>query len=555
MAEQDYLDILSQRFESGRISRRRFIQLLAVAAGAIPLAACGPTTATPQATTAPGAVTNPQSTAAPAAPKKGGTLKYGLSTDPPNMDPHISTGAAASTVKAMMLQGLMTVWRGGKIVPELAESYTMEGNNYVFKLRQGVKFHNGEEFTSDDVKWNIDRIKDPKVGAYFAGTMADVGTVEMPDKYTARFVMKKPNATLLAVLANMACLMTSKKHGSDPTVDLKTQPVGTGPFKWVERQPGVSVKLTRNENYWQPGLPYLDAITYIPYPDDTARVTALRTGAVDLIDYVPFKDIATIQGDNKLFTTSDSVSGYGWMAYVVDKPPFDNVKVRQGLAYALDRQAIMESAFSGRGKPMTGGLIPETFDGYNNLEGRYTFQPDKAKQLLTEAGYKNLGDLKFQMLSTSTYTVIGKPAEAAQGQLKQFGVGAELVMQEWLTFRATVTAGTYPVHVWGSAPDINDPDFLSQQLQTGKVLAPQIHFSDAQLDALFDKARGETNQDTRKALYKQIEERTLDLCPWTYLVRREQAEAGAAYVKGYEHIPAAWTAVTLRETWLDKTAS
>jgi peptide/nickel transport system substrate-binding protein len=553
MAEPNYLDRLSGQFESGKISRRTFLKWLALSAGAIPIvAACGPATVTPQATSAPGAVVNPQATAAPATPKKGGILKYGLSTDPPNMDPHVSTGAAASTVKAMMLQGLLTVWRDGKIVPELAESYTMEGDNYVFKLRQGVKFHNGEEFTSDDVKWNIQRMQDPKVGAYFTGTMKDVASVDTPDKYTVKFVMAKPNATFPAVLANMACLMTSKKHGSDPNVDLKTQPVGTGPFKWVERQPGVSVKLTRFDDYWQKGLPYLDGITYIPYPDDPARVTALRTGAVDLIDYVPFNEIGPLSADPKFFITSDSVSGYGWMAYVCDKPPFDNVKVRQALAYALDRQAIMESAFSGRGKPMTGGLIPETFDGYNNLEGRYTFQPDKAKQLLAEAGFKSPGDLKFQMLSTSTYSVIGKPAEAVQGQLKQFGINVELVMQEWLTFRATVQAATYPVHVWGSAPDIVDPDFLSQQLQTGKVFAPQFHFSDKELDALFDKARSESNKDTRKTLYKQIEERTLDLSPWTYLVRREQAEAAAKYVKGYQHIPVSWTAVTLRETWMDK---
>ncbi|MBI5878316.1 MAG: hypothetical protein HZB53_11755 [Chloroflexi bacterium] len=555
MAEGDYLSILQQRFETGKLSRRRFLQLLAVAAGAIPLAACGPSgTTAPAATTAPGAAVKPTTAAAPATPKKGGILKYGLSTDPPNYDPHFSTGAASNTIKAMVMQGLLNVYKGGKIVPELAESYTSEGNNWVFKLRQGVKFHNGEEFTSEDVKWNIERIQDAKVSAYFRGTMLDVEKVETPDKYTVKFVMKKANATFPAVLANNACMMTSMKHGTTPNVNLQTQPVGTGPFKWVERQPGVSIKLIKNENYWQKDMPYLDGITYIPYPDDTARVTALRTGAVDLIDYVPFKDLAVIESDKKLFITSDSVSGYGWMAYMYDVKPFDDVKVRQALSYALDRKAMMESAFSGRGKPMTGGLIPETFEGYNNLEGRYTFDPDKAKKLLSEAGFKSPSDLKFKMLSTVTYTVIGKPAEAAHGQLKQFGLDVELVLQEWLTFRDTVKAGTFPVHVWGSAPDIVDPDFLSQQLQTGRNFAPQIHFSDKQLDDMFDKARGETNKDARKALYKQIEERTLDLCPWTYLVRREQAEAGAAYVKGYEHIPASWTSTTLRETWLDKAA-
>jgi peptide/nickel transport system substrate-binding protein len=159
------------------------------------------------------------------------------------------------------------------------------------------------------------------------------------------------------------------------------------------------------------------------------------------------------------------------------------------------------------------------------------------------------------MLSTSTYTVIGKPAEAVQGQLKQFGINVELVLQEWLTFRDTVKAATFPVHVWGSAPDIVDPDFMSQSLETGRNFAPQIHFSDKQLDDLFDKARGESDKTARTALYKQIEERVLDLVPWTYLVRREQAEAAAAYVKGYAHIPVSWTSVTLRETWLDKTGA
>src|SRR6266536_6345396 len=235
--------------------------------------------------------------------------------------------------------------------------------------------------------------------------------------------------------------------------------MGTGPFSFVERQPGVAVNLKRNDRSFLPNLPYLDEITFQPMADDSARVTALRSGAVDFIDYVPFTQMDVIRKSSDLVFKSDKSLGFNWLGFVNDMAPVTDTKVRQAFAYGMDRAQMAEVAFSGNGSAITGGLLPEGWVGHTpDLE--YMFKPDfdKAKSLLKEAGQS---DLNIDILSTSTYSVISRPAEAAQAQLKQAGINGNLVMQAWLTFRQNVQAGTYTVNVCGSAPAFNDPDFLS----------------------------------------------------------------------------------------------
>jgi len=526
--------------EKNGISRKRFLQLAAIAGSGLALGACGGD----QQETAKAGPTGP--------PKRGGTLRIGLSTDVSEFEPHISTGAASNLIRIMVYSPLLTYDKRGELTGNLAEDFGWaDDRTYEVKLREAVQFHNGDELTPEDVVYSFQRIKDPKTAADLSERLADVEKVEAGDGNVVRFRLKQPNAVLPYLLADPSSAIVSKKWiegGAKP----KTEVMGTGPFKFVERMPGVSVKLERNDNYFVPKLPYLDGIDIQPLAEDNARVNALRSGSVDFIDYVPYTAMDIIERTSDLVLKSDKVLGFGWMGFVVDKKPVDDQKVRQAFSYGMDREKMVQTAFSGHGVPISGGIIPEGWVGHSpDLEGTYEPDYDRAKKLLREAG---LPSPSVDILSTSAYSVIARPAEAAQAELKNAGINGNLVMQEWLTFLDTVEAGTYPVHVWGSTPDFNDPDFLSDYIGSDGWFAQYIKFKDEKIDELLLEGRRTVGaREKRDEIYHDVQERMLDLAPWTLLIRREQGEAMKSYVGGYTHIPAgAWSMITLRETWLDK---
>ena len=563
---------------SRRLFLRRAVALGGAAAATAVLAACQQQAASPAPTaapakpadsakpaapapaaTAPAAPAAPAKPAAPAAaatgegtPKRGGTLRYGLSTDPSNFEPHVTTGAASGAVKLMVMSTLLTYDRQGQLVGDLVDQFGWADNTtYEVKLKPGVVFHNGSELTPDDVIFTFQRILNPTTAATNGPRLADVDKIEAGDGNVVRFRLKQPNATLPYVLADNSSTIVSKQW-IESGVDPKATMMGTGPFQFVDRQAGVAVNLKRNERYFLPHLPYLDAITFQPMADDNARVTALRSGSVDFIDYVPFTQMDVIQRSNDLVFQSDTVLGYNWLAFVHDAAPVSDLKVRQAFAYGMDRDKMVEVAFAGHGTSITGGVIPQGWVGYTpDLEGTFKPDPERAKSLLQQAGQPNLN---IDILSTSTYSVISRPAEAAQAELKQqAGINGNLVMQEWLTFRQTVQAGTYPVHVWGSAPTFNDPDFLSEYVGSNGSFAKQIRFKDEQIDKLLADGRQTVDEARRNQIYQDLQKRIVDTIPWIYLIRREQGEAMQKYVKGFTHLGAgSWSQITLRETWLDK---
>lgn len=487
-------------------------------------------------------------------PKRGGILRYGLSSEPPNFDPHVSTGTAAQTVKNQIYNGLVRYWKGFEIVPDLAESWDIsaDGTTYTFRLHQGVRFHDGSPFSAEDAAFSFARILDPKTGATLRKELELlIDKVIVVDPHTIRLQLKQPSPSLLPLLASPLVKMVSKSF-VEKGGNLNKTLMGTGPFKFAEWQPTVSLKVVRNPDYFKKGLPYLDGITFIFYPDETARVTALRTGAVDLIDYVPWKQQAAVERNPNLKLHSDKEMLFMWLTFRTDKPPFDNPKVRQAIAWAVDRQAIVRAVFFGRGEIMTGGVTPKSFPTYaSELEGTYGYDPEKAKQLLKEAGYPN--GFKTRILSTFQYDMHERTGEIVQALLKEIGIEAELDLVDWPTDVKRFNAGEFEILVMGSAPSFRDGDFLTSYFHTGSAWSNRNRFSDAQIDALLDKARVTMDEKERKALYKEVEKRVLELSPAVFLCRREQAEATQKYVEGYTHIPGIYdSSLTLEVTWLNK---
>ena len=553
-----------------RISRRALLKgltisvaassaasLMAACGGSAPLPTAGPAVATavpPTMATTP--LSKPQqeaSTPTPVLqPKKGGILRYGLSTDPPSLDPHVDTGYASQLVKGTIYSLLVRLNPKMEIIPDLAESWERpDGVTHIFHLRKNVKWHDGSPFTSADVKATFERILDPKTGAWLRGDIRAIQKIETPDDYTVKFVLSQPDAPFLAALAGSNSLIASKKL-LDRGADLKNEIIGTGPFKLAERQPGVHIKLVRNEYYYFPERIYLDGITFFPYPDDTSRTSALRTGAVDIIDYVPWKDMAAIEADKRLALHSDKEGAQMFLVMRVDKPPLDNPKVRQAINYAIDKQAVLDTVFFGRGRVLGGLGVPQWMFTYSpDRQNIYTLNPEKAKQLLAEAGYPN--GFKISLLSTSTYAMHKNTAEVVQASLRKVGIDVTLDLTEWATTVARRVKGDFELHINGAGVETADPAFLGQYYHSKGAYFSWTGFADSQVDELLDKGRATYDVEARKKIYRELEQRLLDLCTIAWICTREQAEATQAYVQNYVHMPGANRSQhKVVEVWLNK---
>ncbi|MQA04220.1 MAG: hypothetical protein GEV07_16335 [Streptosporangiales bacterium] len=484
-------------------------------------------------------------------PNRGGVLRYGLSTDTSDLEPHVSTGSASNTVKQLIYNSLLKYDDNGDIVGDLATDFGFsDPKTYEVTIHRGVKFHDGSTLTVDDVVFTIERIMDEKTAATDASQYADVTRVEAIGADKVVFHLRQPNVVLPHALASASSPIVSKAW-IEKGVDPRTQTMGTGPFRLVERVPGVSITLKRFDEYFEDGLPYLNGIQFLPMEDDYARVSALRSAVVDFIDYVPPTHLDVLTKARGVRIASDSTFGFGYVGFVLGRKPLRDIRVRQAFAYGIDRKAVLQTAFLDHGEPMTGGLLAKGMLGYDpDLADRYPYDPDRAKSLLRKAGF---GKLDIDMVTTSSYSVIDRPAQGMLPSLRGSGEDTKLVRQEWLTFRKTVEAKTFPTHAWGTAIEHSDPDALSVVLGSDSPNAQYLEFKDERIDSLLAQGRRETDEGKRADIYREVENRTLDLLPWTYTVRRVQAEAMRDYVKGYAHPrKGAWTQTALRKVWLER---
>ena len=556
------------------MNRRQFLAAVGVSAAATALAACAPAVAPSSSGGQPSQAS--QATAEPATPKHGGTLTYGLVGDPPSLDPHVQKGAADATVKNMVYSRLLTWDRNMKVVPELAESWNVVDDTTVtFKLAQGVKFHNGAELTADDVVFSFQRMQDPKIGASAAGAFEGM-TFTTSDKYTVQLKLQAPNAAIFQQLARTDALIVNKAH-VEGGADLNQVMMGTGPFTFKGREPNVSFEVTRFADYFRSPLPYLDGIKFVPYSDETAKSTAIRTGEIDFIDYVPWQQMGQIeqlaqQGQLKFYSGSKSLFMTLYMN--PSQPPFNDKRVRQAVSWAIDRNAVGKSIFFGRGKPMTGSFIPDSFLGYDaSLDGTYGYDPDKAKSLLADAGWKDEnGDgileahgvdgvddgtpLKVNFLATNLYAMHYDLAELAQAELKDLGVDGTVELVDW----PTRTKRRLDVHPWeiqadGLGQSVTDPSFMDVYYHSKRGLWPsRLHFADPDVDAQLDKALATYDEAERAKLYNEVDKKMLDACYFVYVWRREQGEAMQPYVMNFTHTFGTNSYLLLPEVWLNKSA-
>ena len=462
-----------------------------------------------------------------------GQLVFGLSSYPPNLEPWKQTGTASGTVKLLIFRGLTSFNAAGKVQGELAESFAPDGaTGWVFKLRDAV-FHDGSPVTVEDVKWTIEQMGAPRSTAYMRTQFQGVQAIETPDPKTIRIVMKEPTVTLPTWFANFNAPIIKKGTLEDP--------IGAGPFVLAGQERGVSVTLKAFDKYYKPGLPKLKGIRMVAYADESLRVAALQAGDVDIIEYVPWQSMTTIERDPalKLDTTNGPFMG---LLFNGARGPFKDARVRQAVAFAIRREDIVKAAFFGRGAVLQGIPIDpqsEFFDA--GLAKHWAYDPDKAKALLKEAGVG--GGLMCSLLSTAQYGMHKATAEVVQQHLAEVNIAVDLKLPDWPTRVALGNRGQYEFTVTGTTAESPDPDGLTPIIDS--TLSPSSSRSygikATEIHDLLAAGRAEFDPKKRKAIYDKMQEQEFAEVTLTGLAWRSQGYAMRKQVTGFKNLPGSLT--------------
>jgi len=361
-------------------------------------------------------------------PVSGGSLTIAQGVEPPGLDPTTATSAAIPrVVYGNVLEGLVRIERDGKIAPALASEYKIsrDGKEYTFLLKKGVKFHDGKPFDAEDVKFTFERLMDPKTNIPNIKYYRDIESVEAVDSHTVKFKLKNVNSMFLFNLARPDSIIINKQAADR----LKTAPVGTGPFRFVEWVRGDRVILAKFGEYHRKGLPYLDRVTFKFIGDPSAQIASLRAGDIDVIGY-------DVSPENALLLEKDPnfkvLNGYTTTEVILStnhtRKPFNDVRVRRAMAHAIDRLALIKGAMSGYGTPIGSHMDPGN-PYYIDLTATYPYHPEKAKQLLKEAGYPNGFDAVIKLPDRFAYAK--RSGEIIADMLSQVGIRLKIELTEW----------------------------------------------------------------------------------------------------------------------------
>lgn len=487
------------------------------------------------------------------------TLIYGRGGDSVALDPAIVTDGESLKIGHQVFDSLLEYKDGTTIVqPGLAESWEVspDGLIYTFKLRQGVQFHDGTDFNAESVVFNFERWADPKSSYKYEGDSFDyydsmfgseesrvIKSVKEVDANTVQFTLSKPQAPFLQNLAMTSFGIASPKAVQEKKADFKSNPVGTGPFVFKEWKRNDSITLEKNPNYWKEGQPKLAKVIVRSIPDNTARFNALQNGEIDLMDDMNPDDVKQLEGNNELARIERPSFNVAYIGFNLKKKTFNNPKVRQALNHAVNKQAIIDGLFAGQAKPAVNPM-PPTLWGYNDSIQDYTFDLEKARSLLTEAGFPNglPEPLTFYAMPVSRpYMPDGKKvAEAIQADFEKIGVKVNIQSPEWATYLDDLKGGEKDdLYMLGWNGDNGDPDnFLYTLLDKDTIPGNNRSFYvNEELHNVLVKAQTEVDQDKRIELYKQAQDIIKKDAPWIPLVHTTPVMAGKTILKGYVPSP------------------
>ena len=403
--------------------------------------------------------------------------------------------------------------------PLLATAWSNpDPNTWIFTLRQDVKFHDGSDFTAEDVVHSYKRMRDDPTSQQ-RSTFSNVDGIEAPDKYTVRLHTKEPDAALIFRLNNR--MITSKaafdKYGSGEEAD--KHPNGTGPWLFKEYVPGQRVVMEKNPNYWgTERKATFDELVVRFVKEPQAAVTGLLNGEIDVIPNVPPQLVDQVANSGRAHISAAPGTRLMFLGMNSAYKPWDNVKLRQAVNYAIDKEGVVKGILNGRASVLKTPIGPGMYAYDPNLQPQYTYDPAKAKQLLAEAGYPNGLEVELQSPS-GRYLKDKEIAEAIVNMLGQVGIRAKLVTPEWGKIWPDIQAGRSPFYLLGRGA-VQDPgEYLEQYFKTG--ITPRVNFSDPQVDADLLAASREFDPPKRIAALQKAMSRIMDQAPMVFLLQYE----------------------------------
>lgn len=472
---------------------------------------------------------------------RGGTLRaallgFGVVN---TLDPQKAALNSDFWVLSTMFNGLVKFDGSMKIVPDLAESWTNPSpTSLVFKLRKGVKFHDGNEMTSDDVKFTIDRVRSEETKSANRAKYASIDSVEAVDKYTVKVNTKVPFVPLLTFFTNTTTgsqIISRKaleKMGEDA---FAKAPVGTGAFKFKEWKPGEKVAFVAHKEYFEKGLPYLDAVDIPLIPEEPSGITAILGGQIDLASTAPFADVPKLQKDPNITVSKTPGLNFRFIALNIQKPPFDDVHFRRAVSLATDRQGIVAAALFGEGSPMWGATPPAISWAFQKKPRELcVFNLERAKAELAKSKYKAGTEASVMTWGSSWWK---RWTEIFVAQMNQnLGVKFTVEVTEPNAAFQKFRANDIQAQATGWIGRVEAEEYVPECFRTG---GPRNFnkYSNPEVDKLVDASRVEFDQAKRGDLLKKAEDLVVEDMPAIFTMNNNAHNMWTKKVKGFVPLP------------------
>ncbi|MGM0410824.1 MAG: ABC transporter substrate-binding protein [Bacillota bacterium] len=478
--------------------------------------------------------------------EKGGDLVVGLEDDPPMLDPHLSTAKVDRQVFQSLYDTVVEVNENMEIVPGLAKDWTVEedGTRYVFELRDDVYFHDGTKFDAEAVKFNFERMLDDKLASPRKSELDLITEIEVLDKYKVAVNLEKSFNPFLASLADRAGMMVSPAAVKEKGEDFANNPVGSGPFKFVDREVQDKIELEKFTDYWKEGLPHLDTVTYKPYTDENVRVVNLTNGELDMIGEVPPKDLSKLKTDSNLEVSMTSGLGFQGIWVNKGKMPLKDNDLAQALSKSIDKKAIVEVVFGESAIPADSPYPPGT-SMHNEDRETPKVDPVAAKKHLNKAGKSDGFELTLMVSPAPTAK---QTAQLIQSMASKVGIDIELEQLEFGTLLDRLTSGNYQAALLGWSGRM-DPDGNTYRFFHSEGGLNDSNYKNEEVDQILNETREVSKTEERKDLFQDLMVHLDRDLPYIFVYHPKEIKAFKDNVKGFT--PYADGLLRLEEVWIE----
>jgi peptide/nickel transport system substrate-binding protein len=488
--------------------------------------------------------------------KRGGTLTVVQGVDISHLDVQSAPGYESVWINMNIHNSLLNLDKDLLIVPDLAKKWeaSPDGLTYTFLLHEGVKFHDGTDMDAEAVKWNFEHLLDPKTKAATRVFYTDVTRVEVLDRYSLRVVLKEPNYLFPLIVAGYRFgfpVSSPTAFKTLPENEYRMKPVGTGPFKFLEHVPNDRIVLVRNEDYFKPGLPYLDKVVFKILSDPMTQVSALKAGEVDMLNSVSPELVRVLERDRGVSVLGGLQTTPMVAMLQQTKPPFDDLRVRKAIGcYGTDRREIAEKALLGLAAPLV-AMAPVDTKGHVNLDAECPYDPEKARALLKEAGYDERHPLHYTIITNNEKAVFANIAVLLKEQYKKLGVETKIEVQDkvtWMTYMVGKNRCQWDqtVEDLASVLTVHHNSYISE---TSAAFNLSCH-ADTKVDDLYRQIKLAPTEAEQFKIGEVLQRYMLENMYWTNLTTSPHFKAIRKHVKDFDY--QGEIKFFVEKVWLDK---